>query len=289
MSRVAVLGLGAMGSRIAAQLLSAGHEVVVWNRTPAKAEPLVELGAEAAASPAEAARGADLVVTMLADADGAPGRGRRARGARGRARARHDRDRHVHRRDRCGGVARIGAADRHAAARGARARELARSRVGVAHALRRRAGGARAAMDAALRGARHRRPRRAARRRAGGEARRQHDALRGGRGARGGARARRAARALAGGRLRRHRVDAACGPGRAAARGDRERGVPDAVPALAGAQGHRPRRGRGRRRRSTPVRGDPRALPRGRARRARRRGLLGRARPGVIAASRSSA
>ena len=69
MSRVAVLGLGAMGSRIAAQLLSAGHEVVVWNRTPAKAEPLVEVGAVPAASPAEAARGVELVITMLADAE----------------------------------------------------------------------------------------------------------------------------------------------------------------------------------------------------------------------------
>ena len=69
MSTVAVVGLGAMGSRIAAQLLSAGHEVVVWNRTAGKAEPLVELGAEPAASPADAARGAELAITMLADAE----------------------------------------------------------------------------------------------------------------------------------------------------------------------------------------------------------------------------
>ena len=69
MSRVAVLGLGAMGSRIAAQLVSAEDAVVVWNRTAGKAEPLVELGAELAASPADVARGVELVVTMLADAE----------------------------------------------------------------------------------------------------------------------------------------------------------------------------------------------------------------------------
>ena len=69
MSTVAVLGLGAMGSRIAAQLLSAGHEVAVWNRTADKAEPLVELGANVTASPADAVRGAELTISMLADAE----------------------------------------------------------------------------------------------------------------------------------------------------------------------------------------------------------------------------
>lgn len=68
MSTVAVVGLGVMGSRIAAQLLSAGHEVVVWNRSPEKAGPLVELGAGQAASPADAARGADAVIVMVSDA-----------------------------------------------------------------------------------------------------------------------------------------------------------------------------------------------------------------------------
>src|SRR5207248_10784076 len=65
--RVAVLGLGAMGSRIARRLLDAGHEVVVWNRTAERAAPLVEAGATAAATPAEAARRAEVVVTMVAD------------------------------------------------------------------------------------------------------------------------------------------------------------------------------------------------------------------------------
>src|SRR5512134_917832 len=57
-----------MGSRIAAQLLSAGHEVIVWNRTPEKAGPLVALGAGQAASPADAARGADALIVMVSDA-----------------------------------------------------------------------------------------------------------------------------------------------------------------------------------------------------------------------------
>ena len=64
---VAVVGLGGMGSRIAARLLGAGHRVTVWNRTVQRAEPLAAAGATVAASPAEAARAADHVITMLAD------------------------------------------------------------------------------------------------------------------------------------------------------------------------------------------------------------------------------
>jgi 3-hydroxyisobutyrate dehydrogenase-like beta-hydroxyacid dehydrogenase len=64
---VAVVGLGAMGSRIARRLLQAGHAVVVWNRTAERAAPLLELGAVAASSPAEAAGRADAVVTMVTD------------------------------------------------------------------------------------------------------------------------------------------------------------------------------------------------------------------------------
>ena len=67
MARVAVVGLGAMGSRIARRFLDAGHELTVWNRDPAKAEPLVAAGASAAQTPAEAARRAEVVVTMVAD------------------------------------------------------------------------------------------------------------------------------------------------------------------------------------------------------------------------------
>jgi 3-hydroxyisobutyrate dehydrogenase-like beta-hydroxyacid dehydrogenase len=65
--RVAVVGLGAMGSRIAARLLEHGHEVVVWNRDRAKTEPLAERGALAAETPARAAADADATITMVAD------------------------------------------------------------------------------------------------------------------------------------------------------------------------------------------------------------------------------
>jgi 3-hydroxyisobutyrate dehydrogenase len=64
---VAVLGLGAMGSRMASNLLKAGHRVVVWNRTPGAAKALVEVGARQAQSPKEAAAGAAFVIAMLRD------------------------------------------------------------------------------------------------------------------------------------------------------------------------------------------------------------------------------
>ena len=61
---VAFLGLGIMGSRMAANLRAAGHHVVVWNRTAAKA---LALGDPVAATPAEAARGAEVVISMVVD------------------------------------------------------------------------------------------------------------------------------------------------------------------------------------------------------------------------------
>ncbi|WUT32875.1 NAD(P)-dependent oxidoreductase [Streptomyces sp. NBC_00691] len=64
---IAFLGLGSMGLPMARRLLDAGHPLTVWNRTPAKADALVADGAVRAASPAEAVRDADVVVTMLAD------------------------------------------------------------------------------------------------------------------------------------------------------------------------------------------------------------------------------
>lgn len=67
MANVAFLGLGGMGSRMAARLLDAGHQVVVWNRTPERARDLVARGATPADTPAAAAAQADLVITMLAD------------------------------------------------------------------------------------------------------------------------------------------------------------------------------------------------------------------------------
>ncbi len=68
-TRVAVLGTGIMGSAMARNLLSDGIKVRAWNRSREKAEPLKEDGAEIAESPADAARGADFLLTMLADAD----------------------------------------------------------------------------------------------------------------------------------------------------------------------------------------------------------------------------
>ena len=54
MAKLAFLGLGQMGTPMAARLLGAGHDLTVWNRTRAKAEPLADLEAAAAASPADA-------------------------------------------------------------------------------------------------------------------------------------------------------------------------------------------------------------------------------------------
>ena len=69
MSRVAFIGLGAMGSRMARRLLDAGHELAVWNRTPEKASELVAAGATLAEFPAAAARAAEVVITMVANPD----------------------------------------------------------------------------------------------------------------------------------------------------------------------------------------------------------------------------
>ncbi|MCW2948647.1 MAG: 3-hydroxyisobutyrate dehydrogenase [Actinoallomurus sp.] len=66
---VAVLGTGIMGEPIARNLLRAGIGVRAWNRTRAKAEPLAADGAIVCDEPAEAAAGADVVVTMLHDGD----------------------------------------------------------------------------------------------------------------------------------------------------------------------------------------------------------------------------
>ena len=67
MQRVALLGLGTMGAGMAANWLAKGFEVSVWNRTPAKAQALAGKGASVAATPREAAAGADFVFAMVAD------------------------------------------------------------------------------------------------------------------------------------------------------------------------------------------------------------------------------
>ena len=65
MGKVAFIGTGIMGAPIAGHLLDAGYAVTVHNRTKSKAKGLIERGATWAASPAEAARDADVVFTML--------------------------------------------------------------------------------------------------------------------------------------------------------------------------------------------------------------------------------
>jgi len=67
MSRIAMLGAGAMGSRMARNLLSANHVVVVYSRTADKVTPLVNQGAVYAATPREAAEQADVVISMVTD------------------------------------------------------------------------------------------------------------------------------------------------------------------------------------------------------------------------------
>ncbi|GAA3631417.1 NAD(P)-binding domain-containing protein [Microlunatus ginsengisoli] len=66
---VALLGIGTMGAGMARNILAAGLPLTVWNRSADKAAPLAELGATVAPSPGAAVAGADLVVTMLFDAE----------------------------------------------------------------------------------------------------------------------------------------------------------------------------------------------------------------------------
>ena len=66
--KLAYLGIGIMGSRMARRLLDAGYEVAVWNRSAGKSEALVAAGARAVTSPAEAADFADVVFACVTDA-----------------------------------------------------------------------------------------------------------------------------------------------------------------------------------------------------------------------------
>ena len=78
---VAVLGTGIMGAPMARNLAGAGLEVRAWNRTVEKARPLAEHGVTVAADAAEAVRGADVALTMLADAEATLAVGEQALGA----------------------------------------------------------------------------------------------------------------------------------------------------------------------------------------------------------------
>jgi len=63
--RVGFVGLGIMGGPMAANLLKAGFRVTVWNRSPRRMEPLLELGASGAASPAEVAAASEVTVSCV--------------------------------------------------------------------------------------------------------------------------------------------------------------------------------------------------------------------------------
>ena len=65
--KIGFLGLGNMGTPMALRLLATGHELSVWNRSEERTKPLIQEGAIAAATPAEAELGADVVITMLLD------------------------------------------------------------------------------------------------------------------------------------------------------------------------------------------------------------------------------
>jgi 3-hydroxyisobutyrate dehydrogenase len=66
MAKIGFLGLGEMGTPMATRLRRAGHDLTVWNRSQQRTAPLANEGAAVASSPAKAAAGADVVITMLA-------------------------------------------------------------------------------------------------------------------------------------------------------------------------------------------------------------------------------
>ena len=65
--KVTLMGLGSMGTGIAQNILKAGFDLTVYNRTVAKTEPLAKLGTKVSASPSKAARDADVVLSIVAD------------------------------------------------------------------------------------------------------------------------------------------------------------------------------------------------------------------------------
>ncbi len=66
--KIGIVGIGKMGSTLAARLAGLGHEVTVWNRTAAKAQALVAAGAKVAATPRELADSVDVVISILTNA-----------------------------------------------------------------------------------------------------------------------------------------------------------------------------------------------------------------------------
>ena len=69
MATLGFIGLGAMGGRMVKRLLDAGHAVVGYNRTPAKAQPLVAAGMRLAASPRQTAEASEVVLSMVTNTE----------------------------------------------------------------------------------------------------------------------------------------------------------------------------------------------------------------------------
>ena len=69
MTKIAFLGLGAMGARMATNLIKAGFDVALWNRSPGPLDAVASIGGCRASTPRAAAEGADFVITMVRDDD----------------------------------------------------------------------------------------------------------------------------------------------------------------------------------------------------------------------------
>ena len=67
--KIAVIGLGAMGSGIAGRFMAAGHSVTGWNRSKDKAKPLIDAGMAFAATPRAAAAQCDVIFSVVTDAE----------------------------------------------------------------------------------------------------------------------------------------------------------------------------------------------------------------------------
>ena len=66
--QIGIAGIGKMGAAIAARLIELGHQVTVWNRSSEKTKPLADAGAQVAQEPADLARSAEAIITILTDA-----------------------------------------------------------------------------------------------------------------------------------------------------------------------------------------------------------------------------
>lgn len=65
--KITLIGTGLMGAPMSRNLMAAGHDLTVWNRSPSRAAPLVDAGAKTAPTAAEAIAGAKIIITMLSD------------------------------------------------------------------------------------------------------------------------------------------------------------------------------------------------------------------------------